>query len=146
MSFQWKGPKRRRETDASFQRSGHVGGAAGGLVRTAAAQFQSAMGGNASGNELGNARPRHESFGASFVLHAAQVPGGLKSIRRPNGVSPFPGRAPCLLHGAHCGPAGHRAYDWLVANPQPSPKPATEANMIRDSAAKARMPLKCRVG
>jgi len=28
------------------------------------------------------------------------------------------GRAPCSLHGARCGPAGHRAYDWLVANPQ----------------------------
>ena len=32
--------------------------------------------------------------------------------------APLPGRAPCSLHGARCGPAGHRAYDWLVANPQ----------------------------
>ena len=46
------------------------------------------MGGNASGTELGNGRPRHESVGASFVLHAAQMPGGLRLVCVGLGPSP----------------------------------------------------------
>jgi len=34
-------------------------------------KFSAALGVNAASNQLGNGRPRHESFGASFVLHAA---------------------------------------------------------------------------
>ena len=41
-------------------------------------KFSAALGVNAASNQLGNGRPRHESFGASFVLHAAQMPGRLK--------------------------------------------------------------------
>ena len=60
------------------------GRAAGGLDGAAAAQFQSALGGNAGGNERGNGRPRSQGLGTAVVLHAAQVLDWLKSIRRPN--------------------------------------------------------------
>ena len=43
-------------------------------------KFSAALGVNAASNQLGNGRPRHESFGASFVLHAAQMPGGLSLV------------------------------------------------------------------
>jgi len=42
------------------------------------ASFQQRWVSMPASNQLGNARPRHESFGASFVLHAAQMPGRLK--------------------------------------------------------------------
>ena len=45
--------------------------AVGARIVAPGGEVSAALGGNASGNELGNGRPRHESFGAAFVLHAA---------------------------------------------------------------------------